>query len=158
MSATLQLFTFEMRDLLARVFQSMKQRLQNHGIRIEIDMPKQMPVTADIELMRRAIENLIVNAIDAMERGGELLVTGVADESQWEIEIADSGSGVPEQHSIRIFDPFFSTKSDAVGIGLATAKAVALQHGGSIRAWNCPQGGAAFAIAIPRRGSARRAA
>ena len=67
-----------------------------------------------------------------------------------ELEIADTGPGLSDEVSRRAFEPFFTTKSTGTGLGLAIVDRVAEVHGGEVLATNCPEGGAAFTIRIPR--------
>jgi signal transduction histidine kinase len=67
-----------------------------------------------------------------------------------ELEIADSGPGLPEETQQRAFDPFYTTKQGGTGLGLAIVYQIAQAHGGSVTAVNCPEGGAAFTLSIPQ--------
>ncbi|MEX0714642.1 MAG: HAMP domain-containing sensor histidine kinase [Pirellulales bacterium] len=120
-------------------------------IRTVLDVPRDLVVTANGDMLRRAILNLSLNAIDAMPAGGELVVTAYAGTSSVELEIADSGPGLSEEVRRRAFEPFFTTKSTGTGLGLTVVNRVAEVHGGDVTAANCPEGGAAFTIRLPRR-------
>jgi signal transduction histidine kinase len=91
-----------------------------------------------------------------MPEGGQIVVTAWNGPAGLEVEVADSGPGVAPENCDRVFEPFFTTKSGGAGLGLAIVCRIAEAHGG--RAWvrNCPEGGAAFTIRIPR--PAKRAA
>jgi signal transduction histidine kinase len=95
--------------------------------------------------------NLVLNSIDAMPDGGELVITSYDGHKGFELEIADSGPGLSEEQKRRAFEPFYSTKQNGTGLGLAVVYHVAEAHGGTVTATNCPEGGAAFTIRIPRR-------
>jgi signal transduction histidine kinase len=86
-----------------------------------------------------------------MPDGGELVITSCQTHAGWELEVADSGPGLPAHLSERIFEPFVTTKSHGTGLGLAVVYRVAELHGGAIAAMNCPEGGAAFNLRIPIR-------
>ncbi len=92
----------------------------------------------------------VINAIDAMPQGGELVVTSYASPYAVDLEIADSGSGLTEEVRRRAFEPFFTTKPGGTGLGLAIVYRIAEVHGGQVIAANCFEGGAAFTIRIPR--------
>ncbi len=100
-------------------------------------------------MLRRAILNLALNAVDAMRDGGELSVTAHSGAAGLEIELADTGPGLSEQARRRAFEPFFTTKSNGTGLGLAIVERIAEAHGGQITAVNRPEGGAAFTLRIP---------
>ena len=102
-------------------------------------------------MLRRAILNLSLNALDAMPDGGRLFVTTYSGPEGLELEIADTGPGLSEQAQRRAFEPFFTTKSNGTGLGLAIVDRIAEVHGGAVSAANCPEGGAAFTIRIPTR-------
>jgi signal transduction histidine kinase len=103
-------------------------------------------------MLRRAVLNLVLNAVDAMPEGGELVVTSFHGRNGgFEIEIADSGPGLSDEQLEKAFDPFFTTKSTGTGLGLSIVQRIAEAHGGRVTATNCPQGGAAFTIQLPPR-------
>jgi signal transduction histidine kinase len=108
-------------------------------------------------MLRRAVLNLILNAVDALPRGGELVVTSWLGTRGFELEVADSGAGIPADELERIFDPFFTTKREGTGLGLAIVQRIAEAHGGAIRATNCPEGGAAFTLVRPHYAKERAA-
>jgi signal transduction histidine kinase len=103
-------------------------------------------------MLRRAVLNLVLNALDAMPDGGTLQITAVAAPSCVELEVADSGPGLSADVLPRVFEPFFTTKQGGTGLGLAIVSRIAEAHGGSITATNCPEGGAAFTLRIPTEG------
>jgi signal transduction histidine kinase len=116
-----------------------------------LDIPAGLRVWADRDMLRRAILNLSLNALDAMPDGGDLVFTGFAGAQGFELEVADSGEGLSTEVQRRAFEPFFSTKSGGTGLGLAIVCRIAESHGGSVTAANCAEGGAAFTIRIPHR-------
>lgn len=145
-----QLHTFFLRKLIEDVCGSLAPQLSAQAIRTEIDVPKDLPVTADQEMLRRAVLNLILNALDAMPDGGTLAVTSVSTEWGLELEIADSGVGLSDDARARAFEPFFTTKRGGTGLGLAIVYRIAEVHGGDVTAVNCPEAGAAFTLRIPQ--------
>ena len=96
--------------------------------------------------------NIILNALQAMGEEGKLTITAhVDDTGEWIIvTFTDSGPGIPPENLERIFEPFFTTKSEGTGLGLAIVARIVEAHGGSIDVANCPEGGAAFTIRLPR--------
>jgi signal transduction histidine kinase len=101
-------------------------------------------------MLRQAIYNLTVNALDAMPTGGELVVTSYSGPGAVELEIADSGTGLSDEARTRAFEPFFSTKNGS-GLGLSVVRRLLSALGGDVAATNCPEGGAAFTLRFPRR-------
>jgi signal transduction histidine kinase len=143
--------TFIVQDLVEEIIDSLAPQLEAQGIEAELDVPPHTVVTADREMLRRAILNLVLNAIDAMPKGGDLVVTSYERHGGLELEIADSGPGLPEAHLPRLFDPFFTTKPSGTGLGLSIVHRIVEAHGGRVTAVNCPEGGAAFTIELPPR-------
>jgi signal transduction histidine kinase len=124
--------------------------LESQGIQTVVNVPVRMQVVADRDMFRRALTNLVTNAIDAMPDGGSLVITAYEGPRGIELEVADSGAGLLGDSRRRAFDPFFTTKSDGAGLGLTIVRRVAQAHGGEVTADHCPEGGAAFTIRIPR--------
>jgi signal transduction histidine kinase len=143
--------SFMVQDLLEEILDSLAPQLEAQRIEPTLDVPPHTLVTADREMLRRAVLNLVLNAVDAMPRGGELVVTSYEGRRGLELEIADSGPGLKQQDLERVFDPFFTTKPRGTGLGLSIVHRIAEAHGGRVTAMNCPEGGAAFTIEIPRR-------
>jgi signal transduction histidine kinase len=144
--------SFILQDLVEEIFDSLAPQFEAQGIEAELDVPPHTVVTADREMLRRAILNLVLNAVDAMPRGGDLVVTSYESRSGGlELEIADSGPGLPEADLPRLFDPFFTTKPSGTGLGLSIVHRIVEAHGGRVTAMNCPEGGAAFTIELPPR-------
>jgi signal transduction histidine kinase len=143
--------TFLVGDLVGEVCGSLEPQLEAQRIDVDIDVPPNTLLTADREMIRRAVLNLVLNAIDAMPDGGTLVITSYDNARGFELEVADSGPGLTDEIKRRAFEPFFSTKQNGTGLGLAIVYHVAEAHGGTVTAMNCPEGGAAFTIKIPRR-------
>jgi signal transduction histidine kinase len=142
---------FEVRSLVEEVLASLAPQLAAQSIETVLDVPERQTVTADRDMLRRAVLNLSLNALDAMPDGGRLFVTSFNGPGGLELEVADTGPGLSEQAQRRAFEPFFTTKSNGTGLGLAIVDRIAEVHGGDVAAANCPDGGAAFTIRIPPR-------
>jgi signal transduction histidine kinase len=143
--------TFLVGDLVNEVCESLEPQMEAQMIDVDIDVPPNTLLTADREMFRRAILNLVLNAIDAMRGGGELVITSYDGPRGFELEVADSGPGLTDEQKRKAFEPFYSTKQNGTGLGLSIVYHVAEAHGGTVTAMNCPEGGAAFTIKIPRR-------
>jgi signal transduction histidine kinase len=110
----------------------------------------------DAGQLQQAILNLLVNAAEASPAGGQVLLsTRRLGCDRVEIEVADRGSGIADEASERLFNPFYTTKETGTGLGLAIVHRVVESHGGTIRAANRPGGGAAFTICLPLSNGAR---
>lgn len=141
--------TFSARELVYEVCDALAPQLQAQAINVDIEVASTVWVYADREMLRRAVLNLSLNAIDAMTKGGELVITAFDGPRGFVLEVADSGQGLSQQQLKKVFEPFFTTKSHGTGLGLAIVHRIVEAHGGRITACNCPEGGAAFTIEIP---------
>jgi signal transduction histidine kinase len=139
----------EIPELIHDVVQSLAPQLEAQRIVTHIDTAPGTTALLDHDMLRRAIVNLVLNALDAMPHGGELVLTACRCHEALEIEVADSGPGVDETAMERLFEPFFTTKSAGTGLGLAIVERIAEAHGGEVTVANCPEGGAAFTLRIP---------
>jgi PAS domain S-box-containing protein len=101
-------------------------------------------------LLKRALANLILNAVQAMPRGGDLIITSQRAQDSAVITIKDSGVGIARENLDKIFNPFFTTKRDGVGLGLSIVSKIVDEHGGSIRLVDKPGKGACFRVFLPR--------
>lgn len=142
--------TIDVAGLLGDVCQSLSPQFDAQGIAVKIDCPRGRSAQADQDMLRRAVLNLVLNAVDAMPNGGELILTACHTAAGLEIEVADSGPGVPADAADHLFEPFFTTKSSGTGLGLAIVERIAEAHGGRASVRNCPEGGAAFTLVIPQ--------
>jgi signal transduction histidine kinase len=144
------LHTFFLRRLVEEVCGSLAPQLSAQAIIPVVDVPKKLPVTVDREMFRRAMLNLLLNALDAMPDGGTLTITAVSTAQGLELEVADSGAGLSEDARERAFEPFFTTKRGGTGLGLAIVYRIVEVHGGEVAVENCPEGGAAFTLRLPQ--------
>lgn len=143
--------SFLVRDLVDEICESLAPQLEAQRIELSIDIPSETLVSADREMLRRALLNLTLNSLDVMSEGGDLVITSYDGPRGFELEIADSGPGFSEEQLGQLFEPFFTTKSTGTGLGLAIVQRIVSAHGGRVTAMNCPEGGAAFTIELPRK-------
>jgi signal transduction histidine kinase len=147
--------TVVMQPLVERVAQELRESRPECDVICEgayVELP------GDEALLRQALVNLTRNAAEATRDGaarGRVTISGTVEElggRKWQrICVADNGPGIPEHELPKIFLPFFTTKSEGTGLGLAVVQKVALQHGGSIEARNGSGGGAEFLLWLPLR-------
>ncbi|PYY17873.1 MAG: hypothetical protein DMG61_01640 [Acidobacteria bacterium] len=107
-------------------------------------------VSGDPELLRRALENLVLNAIDAMPDGGTLRMTTSASGQNVAIEISDTGAGFNEEEASRLFTPYYTTKQHGTGLGLAIVQSVISDHGARISVSSRPGEGTTFRMEFQR--------
>jgi signal transduction histidine kinase len=106
-------------------------------------------VCVDAEQLWEVFSNLIRNAVEAMPDGGNLTVSSQKNGSEVLVSISDSGRGMTEEETRNLFIPFFTTKSDGTGLGLAYAQRVINEHGGKIACATAPGRGSTFSIQLP---------
>ncbi len=138
-------------DLVNEVCAALAPQLAAQDIEVDLQVPEHAVLAADRDLLRRALVNLLLNAMDAMPDGGQVTISAYAGQRYFDLEVADSGPGLSDEARRRAFEPFFTTKHTGTGLGLAIVYRVAEAHGGSALAANCPEGGAAFTLRLPRR-------
>jgi PAS domain S-box-containing protein len=129
--------------------------LRTHGVELTKILPEGLPKCyADPRLLEQVILNLITNAdqaMNGMKVPKRLEIRSFRDSDGIVIKVSDSGPGVPPQLRERIFDPYFTTRSDGTGIGLSFSNRVITVHGGVLSVGESPLGGAEFRIRLPLR-------
>jgi signal transduction histidine kinase len=136
-------------DLISEVISLVSAKAEKDNIRISFH-PGQIPsLSLDPELIKTCIFNVILNAFQAMPSGGEVTVATKAEEHRMQIVIQDTGIGVPKENLPKLFDPFFSTKSTGLGLGLAMTKRVVEEHGGKVDFLSTEGKGSTITITLP---------
>ncbi len=143
--------TFSLGKLVAEVLDSLAPQLAAQGIQPISELSAEEHATADRDMLRRALLNLALNAVDAMPRGGTLTVRAIRSSRGVDLQLLDTGPGLSEETRRRAFEPFYTTKPGGTGLGLAIVYRIAEAHGGQVSAANAPSGGAVFTLTIPRR-------
>lgn len=108
-------------------------------------------VEADQVKLAQALMNLVINAIQAVERNGRVEVEASAADQAFYLEVRDSGPGIPPERLLSIFDPYFTTKTEGHGLGLWIAQQIVSSHGGTLSARNGAERGAVFNVMLPSR-------
>lgn len=131
-----------------------ERELARASVRLHVDIPAALPaVHGDRIQLQQVLVNLMVNAAHAMsgQGGDRLLSVSVAQPTPDTVEIAirDTGPGIAEDHLQRLFEPFFSTKQDGMGMGLAICKTTAESHGGKLTVESELGRGAVFRVILP---------
>lgn len=126
------------------------QTLDREGLEFETDFAADPAKTAiDADQIQQVLLNLLLNADQAMQGQGTVTIRTSLNAHFVRIDVIDEGPGIPGKQVQRLFEPFFSTKPQGTGLGLATAMQIVTAHGGKLEARNCPGGGAAFMIHLP---------
>jgi PAS domain S-box-containing protein len=131
-----------------------ERELARAGVQLQVEVHAGLPnVRGDRIQLQQILVNLLVNAAQAMSgQDGRRLLSITAERSfadTIEINVSDSGPGIPPEHLKRLFDPFFTTKQDGMGMGLAICRTTAEAHGGRLVAESIPNHGATFRLTLP---------
>jgi PAS domain S-box-containing protein len=139
-------------QLVRHVVANVQTELDRHQVRVVIHAAPLPPLTCMAEYLRQAVQNIIVNAMQAMPDGGEITIDLDVDEEYTICRIRDTGPGVPRDQLARIFEPLYSTRPGGHGLGLTLAYQFVHSHNGDIRAENAPEGGLCITIRLPVTG------
>jgi signal transduction histidine kinase len=149
-----QLQQVQVNDVVTAVAQLFQAQLQAPGrpaIQCKVKLDERLaPISADPELLHRALSNLVLNAMDAMPNGGSLSLSTRANDGKVVIEVADTGSGLTREECERIFTPYYTSKQHGTGLGLAIVQSVVSDHGGRISVQSEPGRGTTFIIELPK--------
>lgn len=160
----------DVNDVVSRTAKLMQGEQLPPDIEVRLELADALPrMMGDAEQLRQVVLNLMLNAVQAMPKGGTLtLCTARPDEAAWrdfraapemvELRVRDTGKGIPEEHRPNIFVPFFTTKEKGTGLGLAICQRIVKSHGGSVAlAPRATLGGAEFIIRLPAIAEAKPA-
>lgn len=156
-------------DILYEVTHLVRKKMSSQNVEYKMDIPEALPdILVDAQQMQQVFLNLILNAIDAMPDGGLLSIrASMPSPSEWEetllypendpdrsaerclITVTDTGPGIPDELVQRIYDPFYTTKSGGLGLGLSIVYRIIQEHGGQIRVKTRPEQGTSFYLFIP---------
>ncbi len=123
------------------------------GVALEVEGPGEAPCRLDSMAVRRAVDNLLANALRYAPRGSTVRLALARRDEQWEVAVQDEGRGIPESHREDVFTPFHRLERDAggVGLGLSLVREVARGHGGDARVAECAGPGARLVLTLPLR-------
>jgi C4-dicarboxylate-specific signal transduction histidine kinase len=142
-------------DVIREVIALLEAELRRDGVSLRVDLPEDLPpVVVDRVLLQQAILNLILNAVEAVRviRDRERLVrVRTEEQSSGEIVVLvqDSGVGLDPEYSSRIFEAFYTTKADGIGMGLTISRSIVEAHGGRLRAVANDGPGSTFSFTLP---------
>lgn len=137
--------------LVQRAAEVAEPEARSKGVQLLVQVPGRLPGDVDGSLVRRAIENLMLNAIEhvAAEGGGHVTAALVPGTRVARLYVDDDGPGVAPEDRERIFQAYYSSKAGGTGLGLALVKQVIVAHGGTIACVDSPIGGARFEATLP---------
>jgi signal transduction histidine kinase len=132
-----------------RVFHAQLQNNEKNQIIVHTELADVPEISVDPDLLHRALQNLVLNAIDAMPQGGELAIHTATLSDRVEISVSDTGSGLTQEECGRLFTPYYTTKQHGTGLGLAIVQSVVSDHGGKISVDSTQEKGTTFRIELP---------
>jgi signal transduction histidine kinase len=139
-------------ETLIKAINLLENELRIHHVSLEKNLSDAVPdIFLDANLMQQVFFNLLINAVEAVQENGVITVESrlSRDQEAVIIQIEDTGPGISNDHMAKIFEPFFSTKSNGTGLGLAVSYGIVQKHGGNIQVSSQPGGGTRFMIDIP---------
>jgi two-component system, NtrC family, sensor histidine kinase HydH len=142
----------DLRSVVADVLREQSERARSCSVELRFDPAPQADLrfAFDPDTMRVALSNLVQNAIQASQPGQMVVISAEATGERIEIRVADSGSGIDTEHLESIFNPFFTTKPQGVGLGLALVSKIVDEHGGKISVRSQKGAGTTFEISLPK--------
>jgi signal transduction histidine kinase len=149
----------DLNALLHDVLGLVGQQLEQNKITTKLNLQPELPTILAIpNNVRQVLLNVILNAVDAMLEGGQLIISTHQQAGGWAgVTIADTGRGIPAEHISQVFEPFFTTKENGTGLGLAISYGIIEAHGGHIDVESEVGKGSTFSIRFPPGNETRAA-
>jgi signal transduction histidine kinase len=145
----LHLEDIDLRRLLEDVALLAYPDAEQHGVTVDLQLPaEQLPVKVDIDLMKQAILNVVINGVQSMPNGGLLIISARHENGIALAEVQDQGGGIPKELHDKVFELYFTTKKEGSGIGLAQTYQILQWHYGSVDFESAEQG-TVFRFQIP---------
>ena len=142
-----QLEIVDLNELVRESLKLFEAQIQAAGVTLRLELAADVrAIQADPSQLGRALQNLALNAIDAMPTRGTLTVRTISQDGGVRLEIADTGQGLTEEECDRLFTPYYTTKTHGTGLGLAIVQSVVSDHGGKIAVHGEPGRGTTFLI------------
>ena len=155
--AKVDLMPIDVRTVVDDSLRIIEAQASENGIKVGVVEHENVPkILGDPEFLRSVFNNLLINAIQAMEKsGGHLNIRITPDENAGlvRIEIADTGNGISDENVSKIFEPYFSTKETGTGLGLAIVQKIVDIHRGTIDIESRPGEGTKFTVKLPKAGT-----
>jgi two-component system, NtrC family, sensor kinase len=142
-----------LRDILEEALNVAKYYKRTRSRTIELNVPLDLPLVHGVrDQLVQIFLNLVLNAIDATDRGGRIELTADCQGDRLEVAVHDDGGGIPAAVHGRIFLPYFTTKKDGTGLGLFVTRKLVADHGGSVEFTSVPGLGTTFVVQLPVAG------
>jgi len=132
--------------ILQDLIQEIKPQCNAQNVQVQTQFHERLDLKCDPDMLRRAVRNLLLNAIDATGDGGILRLSSLLSDSHIEIVVEDSGNGIDDAALEKLFDPFYTTKSTGTGLGLSVVERIMESHRGQVQVSHSELGGAKFSL------------
>lgn len=140
---------FSIGPFVEGLIDEIRPQCQAQCIELLTNYSPQETLVGDAEMLKRALRNLLLNAVDALQDGGQLTLTVRLEGTNQMMSVEDDGPGIPQDMAEKLFDPFVTTKDTGTGLGLSIVERIAEAHQGRIEFSSQPQGGTRFMICWP---------
>ena len=150
--SVLELESVEVAKTISHICKLLGPEAAARDVRIITRLDPGLPLLrADGAQLTQALLNLVINALQAVKRGGriEVRVRAPASGGPMIVDVRDSGPGVPPEKLAAVFEPYFTTKEEGSGLGLWIAQQIAVAHGGTLEVINLSKGGTVFRLCLP---------
>ena len=144
-----KLVKLDLTECIRCVSRNIEAQARHAGVAVEMDLPGPVWIMGDSQRLAQAVRNLMINALQAMPRGGRLKINGQPADAFFELRFADSGTGFSEQALSQGAELFFTEKEGGMGVGLNIVSSVITAHGGRMNLQNDPKGGAVIIVLLP---------
>jgi len=153
-----ELSMIQLGPILESVAESIRYDARAEDVKVQLDLAENVPdVLADPKQVRQILQNLVNNALEAMQQAGTLTL-GLAERNcAVEMYVQDTGEGIPVERMEQIFDTFYTSKPTGTGLGLALCKKLVAQHGGELLVESEEGRGARFTVSFPHPTETERA-
>lgn len=152
--AEIEMSLCSFQSIIDEVILAASDRISLKHIKLSLNLPsQQVIIECDKPKLVMALLNIVINAIEAMEEGtGRLVIDAHTYHNRLIIYITDNGSGISEENMPRLFEPYFTSKRNGIGLGLASTLNIIQSHQGTIEATSVENEGTTFAISLPLHG------
>lgn len=139
-------------EVVAGALALLKDQMTELGVRAVVEVSAELPlVLADHGQVQQALFNVLKNALEAMDQGGQITIRARADDDWVVLEVADTGVGIPAEQLTRVFDAYYTTKADGNGLGLLIVLRILRAHGGQVDVASTPGKGTTVTLRFPQK-------
>lgn len=139
----------QLEKVVGQVCELLRPEAEVRGVELRARLEPLPEFMADPVRLMQALLNLVINSLQAVEKGGWIEIRAKQQAETLRLQVADNGPGIPPEKLGSVFEPYFTTKEDGHGLGLWIAQQIVTAHRGSLEAGNLATGGAVFTVILP---------